>query len=294
MSRLALAPVLLAFVAAACGSSTSAPTSPSSAKAPQASVSPASGNSGGTTEIEGRVQALPPATAPSTFTLDGRTIKTDASTQFRRGSTARSFADLKIGMKVEAKGQLSGDTLLATSVELEDEDEPPAPSPTPTPAPTPAPPVPQNEVEFSGMVSGLTGSAASFQFNVGSRLVKGDATTAFKGDSNAAASFADLKNGITVEVKGLQQTGFVQATRIQIEQDEDENENEAEVEGIVSGLTGACPSLKFIVASRAVTTSASTRFDDVACAALKNNDRVEVKGSVQNGTLAATRVEKKS
>jgi hypothetical protein len=50
----------------------------------------------------------------------------------------------------------------------------------------------------------------------------------------------------------------------------------------------------FTVGARPVTTSASTRFDDVSCTTLKNNDRVEVKGSVQNGALAASRVEKKS
>ena len=54
------------------------------------------------------------------------------------------------------------------------------------------------------------GTIAAFQFTVDGRLVKGDATTEFFGNS----AFSDLVNGARVEVKGSQRDGFVYATRM--------------------------------------------------------------------------------
>jgi hypothetical protein len=73
-----------------------------------------------------------------------------------------------------------------------------------------------------------------------------------------------------------------------------ENEADAEVTGVVAGAASghACPSFSFTVAGTSVTTSASTRFDDIACAAVVNGVRVEVKGTRTGGAIAATRVEK--
>jgi Domain of unknown function (DUF5666) len=200
---------------------------------------------------------------------------------------------------------LLGAAVTATRVEIEDAAEhapnpgpapqpnpaPPAPGPNPGPNPAPNPaPVPK-EAEFTGTISALTGTASAFQFTVGSQLVKGDAATSFLGHSNTTKAFADLKNGATVEVKGVQRTGFVQASRIKLE-DEDEVD-EVKIEGTLGAVSGTCPAIASTVATTTFTTSASTRFDD-ACAGFKSGDNVEVRGTMQSdGSLAATRLRKR-
>ena len=74
--------------------------------------------------------------------------------------------------------------------------------------------------------------------------------------------------------------------------DIDEDADEGDVEGTVSGLGGRCPDLTFMVGATRVRTSRDTRFDDVACTALANGTRVEVEGTVIDGVLNATKIEK--
>jgi hypothetical protein len=65
-----------------------------------------------------------------------------------------------------------------------------------------------------------------------------------------------------------------------------------EVRGVVSGLTGACPTLTFMVQTTRVTTNSATTFDDMTCARVANGMQVEVKGVLQaDGSLLASRVE---
>jgi len=145
-------------------------------------------------------------------------------------------------------------------------------------------------VNLEGTVSGLTGTAAAFQFTVDGRTVKGDATTEFKGGGKSP-SFADLANGDDVHVKGTQREGFVQAERINFE-DEDDDADEFEAEGVVSGLTGTCPSITFTLAGRTFRTNASTEFKGGACAAVANGHKVEAEGMVQaDGSILAKKVE---
>src|SRR6185369_6832300 len=114
-----------------------------------------------------------------------------------------------------------------------------------------------------GTVSGLTGTASSFTFTVNGTTVKGDSTTKFEGsgsnvsDSNhAAASFADLKNG--VEVHGTRNTdNSIQASQIEVENENEDNE--VEVRGTVSGLTGTASSFTFTVNGTTVKGNSSTR-----------------------------------
>jgi uncharacterized protein DUF5666/carboxypeptidase-like protein len=262
----------------------------------------------GQAELEGHVEDLPPTTPAGSFKAAGRLVKTNVSTQFVDSGRAKSFADLTRGMHVHVRGTISGDTLTATVVEMqtpENDDHPAPPAPTPTP-PAPKPPTspepnPEPEAELKGAVSNLTGSGSSFQFNVGSVLIKGDGTTIFVGSSNTAKTFGDLKNGVSVEVDGVQKSGFVQATRIHIENEQEapepkpepqpEPENEVEVQGTLGAIQGTCPAISSSVSNTKFTTSASTNFEGAACTALKSGDSVEVKGTKKaDGTVAATRV----
>jgi hypothetical protein len=257
----------------------------------------------GEAELKGTITALPPTTPALTFTAAGKTVRTDSSTVFVSGSMPKTFGDLKVGMRVEVHGTLSGDVVVATRVEIENEAEHPKPEPEPAPTPTPpapAPPTPTPpapkppEVELRGTIAGLTGSASAFQFTLGTTTVKGDATTRINGDDDdKPKTFADLENGLTVEVHGTQGSGFVQATRINIEEPDDENQD-VELEGTLGAITGTCPVISSSVGATKFTTTASTRFDDAPCSAFKQGDKVEVKGTKNpDGSIVATRLERK-
>lgn len=265
---------------AACGGFEPSATAPSSEiGGGTATVAGAGGRVAGETELTGVVEALPPSTAASTFRAAGRTVVTNASTAFANGS---SFASLAIGTSVEVKGTPAGDTITATRVEIV---RAPAPAPEPT------------EAEFTGTISALAGRASSFQFTAAGRLVRGDATTAIIGRRDAVASFTDLLNGGAVEVKGIQRDGFVQASRLHLENAEAEpgdGRDEAKAEGLLSAISGTCPAIASSVGGTRFTTSASTRFDGAACSAFRNGDRVEAKGTrTGDGSIAASRLEKK-
>jgi uncharacterized protein DUF5666 len=251
-------------------------------------------NGGGESQIEGRVESLPPTTQAFTFKAAGRTVTTDASTRFADGSQTRTFSDLRIGMRVHVKGRVSGATFMAVSVQMQNSNVA----------------VP---VEAHGVIDSLTGIAASFTFNIGSRAIRGDITTTFAGEGKSAEGFANLKSGVRVEVKGQQRDGFIFATRIHIndkgngdddegqpgdddddDDDDDEDGNEVELKGTIVNLTSSCPGIHFTVNATTIVASGSTRFDKVACTALANDDRVEVKGTrLADGSVNATRIKKK-
>jgi hypothetical protein len=236
---------------------------------------------GGEAELEGRVESLPPTMPALTFKAAGRTVKTDSATRFLDGSVTRSFADLLIGMRVHAKGSLAGDTFTATRVELQN-------SQTTVP------------VEVNGTIDSLTGSAAAFQFKVGSRVVKGDASTAFFGDGDRSDSFSDLKDGARVEVKGQQRDGFVYATRIHIngttETPDDGPDTSASIHGTLVSISGSKPSLVLMVGSTTVRTSSATevkrRGDVQSLDTLKVGQTLHVVGDRQtDGSLNARKIE---
>jgi len=234
----------------------------------------------GEAQLEGRVESLPPTTAALTFKAAGRTVKTDSSTRFLDGSQTRTFADLRIGMRVHAKGSLSGDTFTATVVELQN-------SNTTLP------------VEVNGTIDSLTGSAAAFQFKIGSRLIKGDANTAFFGDGDKPDTFADLKEGSRVEVKGEQRDGFVYATRIHINNPGDDGPGEdtsASIDGPLVSMSGTIPDLVLLVGTTTVRTSSGTevkrRGDVQTLATIKIGQTLHVIGVRQaDGSLVARRIE---
>jgi hypothetical protein len=65
-----------------------------------------------------------------------------------------------------------------------------------------------------------------------------------------------------------------------------------EIEGDVSNLNGRCPSLTFRLEARTVRTSASTIFEHITCADIRNAAHLEAIGQIQSdGSMAATGIE---
>jgi hypothetical protein len=237
----------------------------------------------GEAQLEGRVESLPPTMPSLTFKAAGRAVKTDASTRFVDGSQSRSFSDLRVGMRIHAKGQMAGDSLTATVVELQN-------SNTSLP------------VNVNGIIDTLTGTAAAFQFKIGSRLVKGDALTAFFGDGDKPDSFATLKEGSRVEVKGEQRDDFVYAVRIHInggdddDDDGDGQDSSASIHGTLNVISGGFPNFVLTVGTTTVRTSSGTevkRKGDVQTLnELKVGMSVHVVGVRQsNGSIDARKIE---
>jgi hypothetical protein len=236
----------------------------------------------GEAQLEGRVESLPPTMAPLTFKAAGRIVRTDTATRFVDGSQSRSFGDLTLGMRVHARGTTAGDSFTATLVELQNSN-----------AALP--------VIVNGAIDTLTGSASSFQFKIGSRVVKGDAQTEFFGDGDRPDSFASLKEGSRVEVKGTQRDDFVYANRIHINGTGDDDgsggqDTSASIHGPLNAISGAKPSLVLTVGTTTVRTSASTevkrRGDVQTLDALKVGQSLHVVGTRQSdGSLDARKIE---
>jgi hypothetical protein len=73
--------------------------------------------------------------------------------------------------------------------------------------------------------------------------------------------------------------------------DDDGDDEDDELKGLVSNLTGTCPTLTFTVAGTRVVTNSATKFDD-PCQQIANGRRVEVNGTRQtDGSIVATKVE---
>lgn len=231
-------------------------------------------------QLEGRVESLPPTQPALTFKAAGRLVRTDSATRFVDGSQTRTFADLRIGMRVHAKGSLAGETFQATVVELQN-------SNTTLP------------VNVNGAIDSVTGTASAFQFKIGSRVVKGDAQTTFFGDGDAPDSFSSLKEGTRVEVKGEQRDDYIYAVRIHINDsdgdDDGDQDSSASIHGALNAMTGSKPALVLTVGTTIVRTSASTevkrRGDVQTLDQLKLGQSLHVIGTRQSdGSIDARRI----
>jgi len=233
-----------------------------------------SGGDDNRAEVDGRITEAN-ATA-RTLRVSGTLVTVPADATIRRGSAPLSFADLKVGDEVEVLGTRDSTGLKASRIEVK------------------AARI-GDLSEREGLVSGLTGTCPALTFSVGSTKVTTDGTTFFED-----GTCADVKNGTEVEVKGRPQTdGSILAALVELSDedhddadDDDDSEDEGGFEGIVGTLTDTCPAITFMLQTRQITTTNTTRFDGGVCTAIKNGSKVEVEGNLQaNGSVVATRVE---
>lgn len=207
-------------------------------------------------KVEGVVSGFSATGCPAvTFMVGTTKVTTTASTVFENVTCATLAND----MTVEVKGTRQTDgSVLVTKVERERD-------------------------EVQGSVSGLTGSCATgLTFMVGTTKVTTSNSTTFSGGTCAA-----IMNLTKVKVEGTKGTdGTIAALKVKLDLDE--------VEGTISGLTGTgtCPSLTFMIGPTRVTTSNTTTFTGVTCAALANGTKVEVEGTrLADLSIAAATVE---
>ena len=168
-----------------------------------------------------------------------------------------------------------------------------------------------------GSLSGFVTEVTPTSITVRNVMVTVNADTAIR-HGYRTLMMADIQVGDKVQVKGMAtitetETTFT-ATEIKVEDmdhegddaaddddvdDVDDADADAKIEGTISGLTGTCPALTFNVVSGTTTTTTTnvttndlTKFDDVLCTGLANDQIVEVKGTTQtDGSILATKVE---
>ena len=147
----------------------------------------------------------------------------------------------------------------------------------------------------------MTGTAAAFQFKIGSRVIRGDTLTVFFGDGDRPDSFDSLREGTRVEVKSLQRDGYFYAFRIHVNGSQGPTptptpnppqDTSASIEGTLTSLGGAAPNLQLVVAGTTVRTSADTvvqrRGDRQDLGTLRIGMSLHVVGDRQsNGSLDA-------
>jgi hypothetical protein len=167
---------------------------------------------------------------------------------------------------------------------------------------------PDNRAEVEGQIASI--SVANRTLVVGRRqvtLVVPVGTPIRHGST--AIDFAQLVVGERIHAHATKSGTTFTATEVNVQNEhadvpnpgddhghDGEDQNEAEVKGTVSGAAAnhPCPAFTFTVGSTAITTIASTRFEDTTCAGVVNGITVEVEG-VRTGpnAITAKKVEKK-
>jgi hypothetical protein len=182
------------------------------------------------TRFEGRIASID--TAAGTIVIGERTVTTSGSTVLKDGSRAIALTALTETMLVEVTGVQGETSFAARLIDV----------------------LPDPKLNLDGTVAGLTGTAAAFEFTLGSRRIAGGASTDFKGGPNP--SFARLANGVAVHVAALDKGTFAEATRINLQ--EDPSATPTSATGTLTAIDGDAPVLTLTVGTSTVLTDAAT------------------------------------
>jgi hypothetical protein len=237
--------------------------------------------------INGTINGLTGSAAAFEFTIEGRLIRGDASTQFfGDGNRADSFTNLLNGGRVEAKTQARDGFFYAVRIHINHTASTPVPPPSPAPAP------PQEEsASIEGALTALSGGLPNLVLTVNGTTVRTSGATDVqrRGDKQ---DLSTLRLGQTLHVIGVRRSdGSIDARLIQIK--DDAPSGEFSIDGSMGGLKGSCPSLTFKVNGYEIASNGSTAFPNAACSSFKNGDKVRVKGIRQpDESVNATSIEK--
>jgi hypothetical protein len=233
--------------------------------------------------VNGTVETLSGTSSAFIFFVSGREIRGDAATAFfGDNDAALTFSALKVGSRVEVKGEQRDAFVFAVRIHIN--------------GPT-TPETPQDDsASVEGRLSELTGTVPTLSFKIGGTFVTTTTATEVqrRGDVQTLAALAI---GQTVHAVGTRQSdGSIVARKLQIK--EDETGGAFVIEGSIGGLKGACPTISFVVNGYSiVTTLSDTVFYPNAvttCSDLKSGTKVEVEGTHQaDGSVKATTVTRK-
>ena len=140
------------------------------------------------TEVDGVVTAFTSATS---FEVNGLSVSVPATVQVQ-GTVAR-------GVRVEVKGQVTNNVLVASKVEVQDESR-----------------EADDAHELHGSIFSLDVTGKSFTMRDGSLTVKWDSNTTFD-PSSLSTGAAGLSTGLRIEIKGKVVGNVLIATSIQID-----------------------------------------------------------------------------
>jgi hypothetical protein len=144
-----------------------------------------------------------------------------------------------------------------------------------------------SEAEVEGRVEALPASPAG-SFVVAGKTVTTSASTTFT-LNGGSGTFADVKIGVRVHVKGSPSGTAIAASAVKIQ-----NTNAdlpVEINGVVSSFSGNASAFSFNVGSRIVRGDSQTAFfGNSVFADLADGKRVEVKGQQRDGFVYASRI----
>jgi Domain of unknown function (DUF5666) len=156
---------------------------------------------GAEVEFTGTLTSISSSTPGATLVVAGRTVHTSAATVVRRRGDSIAFSSLRTGQTVEVRGtsEASG-SVLANRLTIEDDA------------------VAEQEIEFSGTISSISGSGPGATLVVAGRTVLTNASTVVRRRGDPVG-FDRIRVGQRAEIKGVQQGGTVLATRITLDDD---------------------------------------------------------------------------
>jgi hypothetical protein len=188
-------------------------------------------------------------------------VAATAATRYKKGAVT----DLAPGRSVKVDGTYDGTRLVADEIQFTDNTQDP---------PT---------VSVDGIASNVqTGSVVVN----GTTVMLTPATSYRRND--AAATFADLRNGLGVEIDAVRINGQLVASVVDIKAPAS---GTASVRGIVSGRATPTAS-EFLVGSQRVSVAAGPKVipGSKSIADIRNGNELEVDGTLANGLLTATRI----
>jgi len=160
------------------------------------------GNGDHTAELTGLIASVSSGSINVTVSGKTVTVKISSTTIIRHGSTTLSPADLKVGNRVEVKGQLNADgSVSATLIQVEDvgnDDH-------------------HESVEINGTITAVSSTSLTINAEGHSVTAALTSSTVVK-NGDHTGSLSDLKTGQRVEVRADRQTdGSLVATQVRID-----------------------------------------------------------------------------
>ena len=203
-----------------------------------------------------------------TLMILGQQVEVNADTTFD-DDYALTMATLQVGDLLEISGFSSADGILATHIEKQKAEKYDA----------------SDKVEIKGDVSQLTATS----FDVRGVTINYDGNTQFD-DGLTAATLAD---GLYVEVKGMYDAASNEFTASKIEAGKDrldENDDDVEIEGMVADFDADAQT--FSIQGQLVDFSQSPMMSPSSLQ-LADDMKVEVEGSIVDGTLVASKIKQR-